>query len=186
MAYETDSWLYVPAKHIGPRRTSAVRLIVIHTAENLEAGNSAENLGKYGQNPDYVSSWHIAVDSDTIIQCVRDSFVAYAAPGVNHDGIQIELAGRAGQSAAQWRDPFSLATLALGADAAAQYCLKFDVPPIHLTDAELLAGDPGIIGHVQASRVYKKSNHPDPGPNFPWRRFMSMVTDLRAERKLAA
>jgi N-acetyl-anhydromuramyl-L-alanine amidase AmpD len=186
MAYETDSWLYVPAKHIGPKRTGMVRLIVIHTAETAELGRAAENLAKYGQNPEYVSSWYVAVDSDSVIQCVKDSFVAYAAPGCNHDGIQIELCCYAGQSAAQWRDPYSLAMLALGADVAAQYCLKYGIPPVHLTDRELLAGNRGIIGHSQASRVYKKSTHMDPGPNFPWRRFIAMTDELRSERRLVA
>lgn len=183
---DTDAWLYVPAKHIGPKRDVPVRVIVIHTAENLEAGDSAENLAKYGQRPDYVSSWHITVDRDSIIQCVKDSFVAFAAPGVNHDGIQIELAGKAGQSAAQWRDPFSLATLALAADAVAQYCLKYSIPPVKLTDAELRSGVRGIIGHDQASRVYRKSDHMDPGPNFPWPRFTGMVQALFMERKMIA
>lgn len=186
MAYETDAWLYVPAKHIGPKRDGAVRLIVIHTAETAELASAAEAIARYGQHPDVVSSWHVAVDSDSIIQCVKDSFVAYAAPGANHDGIQIELCCYAGQSAAQWRDPYSLAMLALGADAVAQYCLKYDLPAVHLTDAQLLAGNRGVVGHDQATRVYKKSTHMDPGPNFPWRRFMSMVADLRAERRMVA
>jgi N-acetyl-anhydromuramyl-L-alanine amidase AmpD len=187
MAYETDPWLYVPAKYPGPKRSGAVRLVVIHTAQWREHSTSAEALAKYGQNPDGgVKSWHIAVDSDTVIQCVKDSFVAYAAPGANHDGIQIELACRAEQTPAQWRDPYSLAQLAVAADATAQYCLKYDIPPVHLSDVELYAGHRGIIGHAQASRVYKKSTHTDPGPNFPWRRFILMVEALRAERRLVA
>ena len=36
-----------------------------------------------------------------------------------------------------------------------------------LTDAELEAGKKGIIGHVQASRLYKKSTHTDLGHGFP-------------------
>ena len=182
MTYETDNWLYVPAKHIGPKRTVPVRVITLHTAENLEAGDSAENLAKYGQNPDYISSWHVTTDNNSVMQCVKDSFVAYAAPGVNHDGIQIEMAGKASQSRAQWRDPFSLALLAITADVVAQYCLKFNIPPVHLTNQELLDGHLGVIGHNQASDVYKKSDHQDPGPNFPWTRFMHMVVDLATER----
>lgn len=182
MAYETDSWLYVPARDIGPKRTVKPRLVVIHTGELKEGPIAAESLAKYGQHPDYTSSWNLAVDSDSIIQCVKDSYVAYAAPGANHDGIQIELACYAGQTAGEWRDPYSIALVALAADATAQYCLKYGLPPVHLSDAQLLAGDPGIIGHDQASRVYKKSDHMDPGPNFPWARFIAIVQAMVRER----
>jgi N-acetyl-anhydromuramyl-L-alanine amidase AmpD len=186
--FETDTWPLVRARDIGERRTVPVRVIVIHTAETLEAGDSAENLARYGQNPDYPSSWHICVDSNSIVQCVPDSFVAWAAPGVNHDGIQIEICGKAAQSAAGWRDFFSLAALALAADATAQYCLKYDLPPVKLTDAQLGAGAKGIIGHEQATRVYPAPNrtHTDPGPNFPWPRFSAMAQALVAERRLIA
>lgn len=180
--YETDNWPYVAAQHIGPLRTNTVRGVCVHTAENLEAGDSAENLAKYGQHPDYISSWHVTTDNNSIIQCVKDSYVAYAAPGVNHDFIQIEMAGRASQTKMQWRDSFSLALLAITADVVAQYCLKYNIPPVHLTNQELLDGHLGVIGHYQASQVYKQSDHMDPGPNFPWTRFMHMVVDLAAER----
>lgn len=182
MAYETDPWLYVPAKYIGELRTNPVRLVVIHTGELKEGAIAAETLAKYGQHPDYESSWHLAIDSDSIIQCVKDSHVAWAAPGCNHDGMQIELACYAGQTAGDWRDPYSIAVVALAADATAQYCLKYRLPPVHLSDEQLGAGASGIIGHVQASRVYKKSDHPDPGPNFPWVRFISMVQAMVRER----
>ncbi len=175
MGRETDTWTLVKAKYIGEKRTKPVRVIVIHTAENPESEHAAEDLAKYGQNPDYPSSWHITVDSNSIIQCVPDSMIAYAAPGVNSDGIQIELAGRAGQNASDWDDDFSVAMIKLASDAVAQYCVKYDVPPVHLTNAQLLAGEQGIIGHYQASEVYKKSDHMDPGPNFPWERFIALV-----------
>ena len=81
---------------------------------------------------------------------------------------------------------FSLATLALAADAAAQHCLKYSLPPVKLTDKELDAGHRGIIGHDQATRVYRKSTHTDPGPNFPWPRFVGMVQALFMERKMIA
>lgn len=176
MKYETDAWSFIPAKDflvVKPGRV--VRVVVIHTAETLENSNTAENLGKYFQHPDYPSSSHIGIDSNSIVQYVKDSNVAFAAPGCNNDGIQIELAGRGAQSPAEWLDTFSLSMLAIAADATAQYCLKYDLPAIHLTDEQLKSGRRGIVGHDQVSRVYKKSDHSDPGPNFPWSRFMCMV-----------
>lgn len=183
MAYETDTWPLTPARDFLRLTTKRkVRLIVIHTMEAPEGDQTAENVAKYFQHPDKPSSAHICVDDNSIIQCVKDNDVAYAAPGANNDGIQIELAGVANQTPKQWRDPYSIAVVAIAADAAAQYCLKYDIPPLHLTNDQLSAGRSGIIGHVQASQVYKKSDHQDPGPNFPWGRFMSAVSAARLER----
>lgn len=185
---ETDVWPFVEAKFYRkmpktPRRH--VRLIVIHDMEAAEKPNTAEAIANYFREmPDNrQASAHVCIDADSIIQCVHDNDVAYAAPGANNDGIQIELAGYGSQSRGQWLDTYSDALLALGANVTAQYCLKYGVPPAHLTNAELEAGKSGIIGHVQASQVYKKSDHPDPGVGFPWDVFMNRVAKYLAERR---
>jgi hypothetical protein len=117
------------------------------------------------------------------VQYVKDSFVAYGAKGANHNAIHMEITGMMEQSRKQWLDKFSICTLALAADAAAQYCLKYSLPPIHLSDDEIRAGKKGIIGHDQVSRVFLQSDHTDPGPNFPWPRFILMTQAFLAERK---
>jgi hypothetical protein len=183
--YETELWPFVQARYQGAKRTNPVRLIVVHTPEWPESPSGAEAVARYfaTMSDGRVASAHIVVDSDSIVQCVKDSFVADAAPGANHDGIQVELVGVASQTRAQWRDKYSLATLALGADAVAQYCLKYGIPPVHLTDDQLLKGSLGIVGHDQVSRVYKKSTHTDPGKNFPWTRFSLYVKGSYADRE---
>lgn len=185
MIYETEVWPYLEAAAHGPRRTNPVRLVVIHTPEWPESASGAEGVARYfHDNPDKRdASCHITVDSDSIVQCVKDSYVAWAAPGANHDGIQIELTGFANQTRSQWRDKFSLAALSLAADATAQYCLKFGLPVRHLSDEELRTGLPGIVGHDQVARVYRKSNHTDPGPNFPWIRFLLYAKGAFADRE---
>lgn len=174
---DTEKWPYLEANRHGPKRSGPVRLIVIHTPEWPESSSGAEGVARYfHDNPDKRdASCHITVDNDSIVQCVLDSFVAWAAPGANHDGIQVELTGFANQTVTQWRDKFSLAALALAADAVAQYCLKYNVPPIKLTDNQLKGSLRGIVGHDQVTAVYHKSDHTDPGPNFPWDRFMFYV-----------
>jgi N-acetyl-anhydromuramyl-L-alanine amidase AmpD len=185
---ETDLWPFVPAKYFqswptGPKRP--VRVIVIHDMEAAERPDTAEAIARYFQEmPDArKASAHVCVDADSVIQCVKDNDVAYAAPGCNRDGIQIELAGYGSQSRGQWLDAYSDSLLALGANVAAQYCLKYGVPAIHLTDAELLEGARGIVGHYQVSRVFKQSDHTDPGPFFPWEVFMNRVVRYLAERR---
>lgn len=184
MSYETDIWPFVQAKNFGAKRTAPVRLIVIHTPEWPESASGAEAVARYFHDDpdDRPASCHITADNDSIVQCVKDSYVAYAAPGANHDGIQIELTGFAGQTKIQWRDKFSLAALSLAADATAQYCLKYNLPPIKLTDQQLRDGARGIVGHDQVTRIYRKSDHTDPGTNFPWMRFIMYVKGSWTDR----
>jgi N-acetyl-anhydromuramyl-L-alanine amidase AmpD len=182
-AYETDFWPYVPAKYYGEVRTGQVRLIVIHDAEFPEVLNGARGVAQYFTHPDAPASAHVSVDNQGVIQSVKDSRVAYGAPGANHDGIQIELVGYQSQTRKQWLDGYSLGVLALGADTAAQYSLKYKLPVQHLSDAQLEQGYAGIVGHDQVSRVYRKSDHTDPGPNFPWNLFVGMVKEIAELRR---
>jgi len=181
MSYETDAWEYIPARDFGAVRTET-RLITIHDAEFPEQLKGARGVANYFKAPDKPSSAQICVDNQEVIQSVKDSRVAYAAPGANHDGVHVELVGYQSQTKGQWIDNYSLGVLVLGASAVAQYCLKYDIPAIHLSDGELKSGVKGIVGHEQVSRVYHKSDHTDPGPNFPWDLFISMVQEIRALR----
>lgn len=175
--FDTEAWPVVPARWFipvkGKKRT--VRVVVIHDMEADESKKTAENVAHYFATTDTKASAHICVDNDSTIQCVMDNNVAWAAPGANNDGIQIELAGYGKQTKDEWMDDYSKALLERAADATAQYCLKYGIPVVHLTNEELEAGKKGIVGHVQVSQVYKKSNHTDPGPNFPWLYFISQV-----------
>lgn len=181
---ETESWPLIQAKYVGAKRVAPPRLIVIHTPIWPERATGAEELGRYFEKlPDgRTASVHIGVDSDSIVQYVKDSFIPAAAPGANHDGMHIEIIGTDAQSREQWRDRFSITALALAADAAAQWCYKFGIPPMKLTDEQMRMGNRGIVGHDQVSRVYKKSDHADPGPNFPWGRFIMYVKGAHADR----
>jgi N-acetyl-anhydromuramyl-L-alanine amidase AmpD len=183
---ETDRWPFVPARWFGdvpaatPRR---VRVIVIHDMEYPEKSTAAEDVARYFATTPTPASAHICVDNTSIVQCVKDSDVAYAAPGCNHDGIQIELAGYARQTRGQWIDEYGVGLLERAANATAQYCLKYGIPPVHLTNEQLRAGAKGIVGHVQVSQVYQKSTHTDPGPNFPWDIFLGRVAVWHARRQ---
>ncbi len=181
--FETDHFPVVKAKffkEISGKRN--IRLVVMHSMEAPEKGNTAENVARFFQNPRDAKgrpvrvSAHLCVDSDTIVQCVMDNNVAFSAPGVNNDGIHIEQAGFARQTKAEWLDPFGILMLNLSANAAAQYCLKYNLPVKHLSNAELKAGEKGIIGHVQATAIFKPNNgHTDPGTGFPWDHFIERV-----------
>lgn len=186
---ETDFWPFVQARwftKVGASKGRKVRVVVIHDMEAPETGKTAENVAKYFNTTNTKASAHICVDNNSIVQCVYDSDIAYAAPGANHDGIQVELAGYGNQTRAQWMDFYGIALLALGSDAVAQYCIKYGIPAVHLTDAELKAGKKGIVGHYQVSKVYKKSDHTDPGSGFPWDYFCESVKNFIDARKSKA
>lgn len=176
--FDTDSWPVIKARWYKAvnNQKREVRLIVIHSMEAPEKGKTAENVANYFKNlTDRKASAHLCIDNNSIVQCVYDNDIAWAAPGANHNGIQLELAGYARQSRQEWLDPYSLAVLENAASAAAQYCLKYDIPPRHLTNTELENGDEGLIGHVQATEVFRRGSHTDPGDDFPWDDFLSRV-----------
>lgn len=184
---ETESWKFVQARWFEPfTGMRQPRLIVVHDMEFYERGDTAEVIAKdfATRAPTSKASAHICVDNNSIVQCVKDNDIAFAAPGANSDGLQMELAGFGKQIRSDWLDFYGIALLAIGSDAAAQWCLKFDLPPIKLTDAEVANKvTKGICGHDQVSRVFKRSDHTDPGPDFPWDYFIQSVANFHNVRK---
>lgn len=182
-----SKWKFVQAKWytpVDPAKPRNIRLIVIHDMEFFERGDSAEVIAEdfATRSASSKASAHICVDNNSIVQCVRDRDVAYAAPGANSDGLHIELAGYMKQSESQWLDFYGIAMLALASDAVAQYAIKYGIPIVHLSNAELAAGAKGIVGHYQVSQVYKRSDHTDPGAGFPWRYFLESCQLFLNER----
>lgn len=185
--FETDIFPVIKAKWFTKSTgIRTVRVIVIHTMEAPKKADTAENVAKFFQTLPATrkASAHLCIDNDSIVQCVFDNDVAFAAPGVNRDGIQLELAGFASQTAADWKDAYNTLLLEKAANAAAQYCLKYDIPREHLTNKQLKDGAKGIIGHVQATKVFPpNAGHTDPGENFPWNFFIERVKFHYEERK---
>ncbi|MEU4703291.1 peptidoglycan recognition protein family protein [Nonomuraea dietziae] len=169
--------LTIPARHFHSGRAAAVRVIVVHTMESPEGATTAEDVARYFSRlpAGRPASAHLCVDNNSTVRCVSDSNTAFAAPGANADGLHIELAGRAGQTSTQWEDAYSSALLDNAARNVATWCKKYNIPARRITRAQLRAGHKGICGHVDVSAVYRRSDHWDPGPNFPWDRFINRV-----------
>lgn len=174
------------AKTDGERR---IRLVVMHTMEAPEKGETAESVARYFASlPDTLkASAHVCVDNNSVVQCVDDNDIAYGAPGANSDGLHVEMAGNFRQTAEQWADDYSQRMLEIAAGVVAQFCLQYEIPVTHLTDDQLLAGERGIVGHSQVSAVYRKEKKPDehrdPGDAFPWETFIARVATLLDTRK---
>ena len=169
----------IPARWYQPTGGRIRRLIVMHTMESPEKPTTAEDVSRWAQTlPDTAkASWHYAVDADSIVQCVQERDVAYAAPGANHDGIQIEQAGRAGQGASGWADDYSRHVVENSARLAADICRRNRIPARWLGVEEVLAGLEGITSHDVITRAYPGPGrtHTDPGPDFPVKSFIGMV-----------
>ncbi len=173
----------IPARWFTATNGRNHRVVVWHTMESPEKPTTAEDVSRWAQTlpADRKASWTYAVDSDSIVQCVRERDVAYAAPGANHDGIQVELAGRAGQGKAGWADAYSRAVLANAARLGANISIRRDIPMQWLSVKDLLAGKSGHTSHNNVSLAYRRSDHHDPGPTFPAAWF---VDEIRRQAKL--
>jgi N-acetyl-anhydromuramyl-L-alanine amidase AmpD len=174
---ETTTFKFVQARNYTKANRTALDLIVIHTMESPEKGTTAENVAAWFAGPTAPNaSAHYCVDQDSVVQCVKDSDVAWHAPGANHNGIGIEHAGYAKQTPEEWADPASTAMLLLSAKLVAGLCKKYGIPMVRLTPADLKAKKRGLCGHIDITNAFNGGKgHWDPGPNFPWVRYVEMI-----------
>jgi hypothetical protein len=164
------------------RNPDDVKWIVIHTMESTEKPTVAEAVASWFAGPDAPrASAHFNCDNDSIVQSVKCEHVAWHAPGANRHGIGIEHAGRARQTENDWNDEFSMQMLiSQSIPLCAWLCKKWGVP-VEFIDAEgLKAGRPGITTHHEVSQAFKKSDHWDPGPNFPMQWYLERVREIAA------
>jgi N-acetyl-anhydromuramyl-L-alanine amidase AmpD len=174
---------FVAAKHFKRTNGRNVQYVVMHTMEAPEKGSTAEGVANYFARGSVVASAHYCIDSDSIVQCCQMRDVAYAAPMCNHNGVQIELAGYAKQSAADWSDPFSDRMLKNAAALCALIiCPKYDIAVQYVSAKQLAAAHAaentkltGFTKHADVSAAFKRSTHWDPGPNFPMGRFLGYI-----------
>lgn len=169
----------MPTKNFTKAASRRIDLVVIHTIEIDERPDSAEACGKYFQTTNNKVSAHYCVDNNSIVQCVQDKDVAWAAPFANSDGIQIEHAGRARQTAKDWADKYSVAVLDISARLVADLCKKYAIPSTFLFAPGLAAGMRGITTHWQVSRAFGGS-HWDPGYGFPIDEYIALVKKYRS------
>jgi N-acetyl-anhydromuramyl-L-alanine amidase AmpD len=172
---------YIEARYHGRTPRAVIDRIVLHCMEAPEASTRAWRCAQYFANlppdlpPKEQKSSHYCADSDSVVQCVPDHLVAFAAPGCNHDGLQIELAGYARQTREEWLDAFGLRMLSLVAQLCARKCIEWKIPVAFLRAPDLLTSARGITTHYEVSMAFRRSTHTDPGPGFPMDRFIAQV-----------
>lgn len=161
-----------------PSRTGGVRLVVVHTAETPCEEGRAYNIAAYLANPAVRASAHYVVDPGETVAQVPEEGTAWAAPGANSDGIQIEQAAYAGYSADDWQGADQQRMLRTQlAPLVADLCSRHGLPAVWLSADDLLAGRAGVTDHNTVNAAYGLSDHWDCGPSFPAAEFIGMVNE---------
>lgn len=158
---------YIQAANYTPTNGRKIDLIVIHSMEAPEKGDTAESVARYFANPNVRASAHYNLDNNSIVQSVREKDVAWHAPGANHNGIGLEHAGYARQSKGEWLDRYGRDMLGISAMLTAEIMLRHKLPLHHVDINGLKRGEKGFTTHNEVSQAFKRSNHWDPGPHFP-------------------
>lgn len=154
-----------------------IELLVVHTMESPSKPTTAENVAAWfaGDTAPRASA-HYCIDTDSIVQCVRDRDVAWHAKQANRNGIGLEHAGYAKQTAENWKSPYNASMLLRSAQLAARLCTDYDIPIERLHPEDLRAKKRGICGHVDVTRAFDKGiGHWDPGPSWPWEDYLELI-----------
>ena len=184
---------FIQAAHSSAGSNLPPTRVVIHAtcpemgAPKASAKGRAVSTARYFQSRSSGGSAHYVVDIGETVQCLREDVIAWHAPP-NPKSLGIEICADGGSASsfknpkvrytrAQWLSPQVWPAVARAAALTRQLCTKYGIPMVKLTPADLKAGKKGICGHVDVSNAFHQSDHDDPGPDFPWDRFMAAVTD---------
>lgn len=159
---------FVQARWFDHHEQRQIDLLVVHSMEIDERPDTAEACASIFHTSDRKASAHCCVDTNSAVDTVRDMDVAYAAPGANHNGWHMELAGRARQSRAEWLDDYGMAMLAGPAAAVLSEKAALHRIPLEYRDAAALraGGARGVTTHNEVRLAYGKTTHIDPGAGF--------------------
>lgn len=158
-----------------------IDLIVIHDMEWPERPTTAEDCARMFATTTRSASAHYNVDNNSIVQGVKDNDVAWAAPGANHNGIQIEQAGHASQDRAEWLDAYGRAMIfGQVAPLVEMLAAKYRIPLSYRNHVQIAAGLRGITTHWDVSKAWGRTDHTDPGRNYP---MSDMLDEARSIRK---
>jgi N-acetyl-anhydromuramyl-L-alanine amidase AmpD len=169
-----------PSPFFAPQDDRTIRWVVIHDEEAKESRATAQAVANLFANPASPhAAAHYTVDVASIVQCVAEKDVAWAAGHTgNAYGIHLELSGYASQSTAEWLADASL--LDLAASLAADICSRRGLPAVFVDAAGLRSQTPGITTHRELTAAFGETDHTDPGPNFPMDSFLQRVASQLA------
>lgn len=171
------------AIHYSAGSNSPYDRVVIHcTAPGIgypaaSKQGDAHGTAQYFQQASSGGSAHDVFDiggAATREHCVAFPVIAWHAPP-NPRSIGKEVCGEPSYTRAQWLSDAVWPAVEACALSTREDCLAYSIPMVRITSGDLLRGAHGITGHVDVSQAWHQSTHWDPGPNFPWDRFMAVV-----------
>lgn len=165
----------------GPRTKGTVGLLVVHATAGKEVRGGAHGVATWFADPHTRdASAHYVVDDAEIVQCVRESDIAWGASHANHQGIHVEHVGLASQTPAQWDDVYSRSETFRSIALFADLCKRYGVPAVWLLPGDLLGGKRGITSHLNVDHAWPSTGHTDPGVGFPARWFVGQIAAMLA------
>ncbi len=154
--------LWIPATNFTKASRKAVSWAILHSTENDIVPGMARRVATFFANQTKTqkgqSSSHYVIGPDQIVQCVEEPSVAWAAPGANALGIQLELVGRGGPKLNKAGEKVAPPTnwekegrpvLERAAPFVGRLCRRWSIPLTPILDAEELLErePPGITLH---------------------------------------
>lgn len=168
---------FVQARYYTPGRIGRITGWTVHSMEAPEKGDTAESCANYFASPTTrKASAHYCIDSNSEVQCVKDTDTAWHAKGVNSKHIGAEHAGYARQTANDWHDPYSWATLQRSAALLQAKATEHGFPLVFLSADDLRRGNSsGVTTHAAVSEAIPGTGHYDPGTGFPMTDYLTMA-----------
>lgn len=162
-----------------------IDLLVVHDMEYPETKTSAESVAIFFSKSDSpVASAHYCGDDDSVVHCVHDNDIAYAAPGANHNGLHFEFSGYAKQGRKNWLDSYGRAMFSIMAKLFARKAHRYDIPLNRVHARGLQHNHKGICGHADVTKAFPEEHgtHTDPGTSFPWVFFINEIRHYHDRR----
>lgn len=163
----------------GPRfyktRKNPVLACVVHVTAGLQGkpdatDTSAEKTAKYASTTDRKVSWHSGSDTDSQFLLLPDAYTAFQCQGYNSQTIGHEIS-KTDVSWADEKPEWVTETLNEAAKCLRPRLLKLGIPFVKITKRQLDAGKKGLVSHSDLD----PSRRRDPGPDFPWDRFIKLL-----------
>lgn len=164
-----------------PRSTNEISGICIHVTVNAP-GTPAENVANY-QISSQSGSYHELTDTRGIhlIENTDDWLVWAAGPTSNRKHLHRSFVMRGTESRAEWLQHEDMLRQAAARDA--RWAMKYNIPVVKLSGADLRAGKRGFFGHVDTAHAWGETDHVDPGAGFPWDVYLQYVREAMGPRE---
>lgn len=158
-----------------PRPIHQIKNIIIHVTVNAP-GTPAENVAGY-QIRSQSGSYHELTDT-TIKHLIEntDDWLTWSSGNYGNDiGLHRSFVLWGTETRVQWLQYDKMLREAAKRDA--EWCRKYNIPPVKLTAADLRAGKKGFAGHLETGQAWGGTDHVDPGIGFPWDIYLGYVRD---------